>query len=264
MSETLNLKDYLKNPAFALIGAISDAEGLETYVIGSFVRDLLMYRIRDHYDIDIVTVGSGIALARKVANAIHPKLKVTVFKNFGTAMFRDNEIDFEFVGTRKESYSSDSRKPVVEGGTLVDDQNRRDFTINTLAICLNKERFGEVSDPFNGMEDLESKLIRTPLDPHITFSDDPLRMMRAIRFAAQLGFRIEDETFAAISTQAERINIVSRERITEELNKIILSDKPSIGFKLLEMCGLLKIILPEIQNLKGRENVHGKIGRAHV
>ncbi len=257
MSETLNLKDYLKNPAFALIGSISDAEGLETYVIGGFVRDLLMYRIRDHYDIDIVTVGSGIALARKVAYAIHPKLKVTVFKNFGTAMFRDNDIDFEFVGTRKESYSSDSRKPVVEGGTLVDDQNRRDFTINTLAICLNKERFGEVSDPFNGMEDLESKLIRTPLDPHITFSDDPLRMMRAIRFAAQLGFRIEDETFAAISTQAERINIVSRERITEELNKIILSDKPSIGFKLLEMCGLLKIILPEIQNLKGRENVHG-------
>lgn len=257
MSETLNLKDYLKNPAFALIGSISDAEGLETYVIGGFVRDLLMYRIRDHYDIDIVTVGSGINLARKVAYAIHPKLKVTVFKNFGTAMFRDNEIDFEFVGTRKESYSADSRKPVVEGGTLVDDQNRRDFTINTLAICLNKERYGEVSDPFNGMEDLESKLIRTPLDPHITFSDDPLRMMRAIRFAAQLGFRIEDETFAAISTQAERINIVSRERITEELNKIILSDKPSIGFKLLEMCGLLKLILPEVQNLKGRESVHG-------
>ena len=257
MSETLNLKDYLKNPAFALIGSISDAEGLETYVIGGFVRDLLMYRIRDHYDIDIVTVGSGIALARKVAYAIHPKLKVTVFKNFGTAMFRNNEIDFEFVGTRKESYSSDSRKPFVEGGTLVDDQNRRDFTINTLAICLNKERYGEVSDPFNGMEDLESKLIRTPLDPHITFSDDPLRMMRAIRFAAQLSFRIEDETFAAISTQAERIHIVSRERITEELNKIILSDKPSIGFKLLEMCGLLKLILPEVQNLKGRESVHG-------
>ena len=257
MSETLNLKDYLKNPAFALIGSISDAEGLETYVIGGFVRDLLMYRIRDHYDIDIVTVGSGIALARKVAYAIHPKLKVTVFKNFGTAMFRNNEIEFEFVGTLKESYSSDSRKPFVEGGTLVDDQNRRDFTINTLAICLNKERYGEVSDPFNGMEDLESKLIRTPLDPHITFSDDPLRMMRAIRFAAQLSFRIEDETFAAISTQAERIHIVSRERITEELNKIILSDKPSIGFKLLEMCGLLKLILPEVQNLKGRESVHG-------
>lgn len=257
MSEALNLKDHLKHPAFALIGSISDAEGMETYVIGGFVRDLLMYRKRAHYDIDIVTVGSGIALARKVAYAIHPKLKVTVFKNFGTAMFRDQEIDFEFVGTRKESYRSDSRKPIVEGGTLVDDQNRRDFTINTLAICLNKDRYGEVVDPFNGMEDLESKLIRTPLNPDITFSDDPLRMMRAIRFATQLNFRIEEETFGAITKQADRINIVSKERITDELNKIILSDKPSVGFKLLEMCGLLKLILPEIQNLKGRDQVHG-------
>jgi poly(A) polymerase len=257
MSEYLNLKEHLKHPAFSLIGSISDAEGLETYVIGGFVRDLLMYRKRDHYDIDIVTVGSGIELARKVAFAIHPKLKVTVFKNFGTAMFRDNEIDFEFVGTRKESYRSDSRKPVVEGGSLVDDQNRRDFTINTLAICLNKESYGEVVDPFNGMDDLESKLIRTPLDPDITFSDDPLRMMRAIRFATQLNFRIEEETFGAITKQTERINIVSKERITDELNKIILSEKPSVGFKLLEACGLLKIILPEIQNLKGRECVHG-------
>ena len=257
MSEALNLKDHLRHPAFALIGSVSDAEGLETYVIGGFVRDLLMYRKREHYDIDIVTVGSGIALARKVAYAINPKLKVTVFKNFGTAMFRDQEIDFEFVGTRKESYRSDSRKPIVEGGTLVDDQNRRDFTINTLAICLNKERYGEVADPFNGMEDLESKLIRTPLNPDITFSDDPLRMMRAIRFATQLNFRIEEETFGAITKQADRINIVSKERITDELNKIILTDKPSVGFKLLEMCGLLKIILPEIQNLKGRDQVHG-------
>ena len=257
MSEALNLKDHLKHPAFALIGSISDGEGMETYVIGGFVRDLLMYRKREHYDIDIVTVGSGIALARKVAYAIHPKLKVTVFKNFGTAMFRDQEIDFEFVGTRKESYRSDSRKPIVEGGTLVDDQNRRDFTINTLAICLNKDRYGEVVDPFNGMEDLESKLIRTPLNPDITFSDDPLRMMRAIRFATQLNFRIEEETFGAITKQADRINIVSKERITDELNKIILSDKPSVGFKLLEMCGLLKLILPEIQNLKGRDQVHG-------
>ncbi|HEY5511239.1 MAG TPA: HD domain-containing protein [Prolixibacteraceae bacterium] len=257
MSEILNLKDYLKHPVFALIGSISDAEGLETYVIGGFVRDLLMYRKREHYDIDIVTVGSGIALARKVAYAIHPKLKVTVFKNFGTAMFRDEEVDFEFVGTRKESYRSDSRKPIVEGGTLVDDQNRRDFTINTLAISLNKVRYGEVIDPFNGMGDLESKLIRTPLDPDITFSDDPLRMMRAIRFAAQLSFRIEEETFAAIAKQADRINILSKERISDELNKIILSDKPSIGFKLLEMCGLLKIILPEIQNLKGRDSIQG-------
>ena len=257
MSETLNLKEHLKHPTFALIGSISDTEGLETYVIGGFVRDLLMYRKREHYDIDIVTVGSGIALAKKVAFAIHPKLKVTVFKNFGTAMFRDKEVDFEFVGTRKESYRSDSRKPIVEDGTLVDDQNRRDFTMNTLAICLNKAHYGDLVDPFDGLEDLESKLIRTPLDPDITFSDDPLRMMRAIRFASQLNFRIEEGTFAAISKQADRINIVSKERITEELNKIILSGKPSIGFKLLEMCGLLKIILPEIQNLKGRESING-------
>jgi len=257
MSEYLNLKEHLKHPVFSLIGSVSDAEGLETYVIGGFVRDLLMYRKKDHYDIDIVTVGSGIGLAKKVAYAIHPKLKVTVFKNFGTAMFRDNDVDFEFVGTRKESYRSDSRKPVVEGGTLVDDQNRRDFTINTLAISLNKESYGDLVDPFDGMGDLESKLIRTPLDPDITFSDDPLRMMRAIRFASQLNFRIEEETFAAITKQVERINIVSKERITDELNKIILSEKPSIGFKLLEVCGLLKIILPEIQNLKGRESVHG-------
>ena len=257
MSAAINLKDHLQHPTFALIGSVADAEGLETYVIGGYVRDLLMYRKKEHYDIDIVTVGSGIGLAKAVAATIHPKLAVTVYKNFGTAMFRDKGVDFEFVGTRKESYRLDSRKPIVEGGTLVDDQNRRDFTMNTLAICLNKERYGEVIDPFNGLEDLESKLIRTPLDPHITFSDDPLRMMRAIRFASQLNFRIEEQTFEAIATQADRINIVSKERITEELNKIILSEKPSIGFKLLESSGLLKIILPEIQNLKGRENVNG-------
>jgi len=257
MSSYINLKDHLQHPTFELIGSVSDEEGLETYVIGGFVRDILMYRKREHYDIDIVTVGSGIALAKKVASRISPKLKVTVFKNFGTAMFRDTGVDFEFVGTRKESYRLDSRKPIVEDGTLVDDQNRRDFTMNTLAISLNKERYGELVDPFDGLGDLEAKLIRTPLDPDITFSDDPLRMMRAIRFATQLNFRIENETFAAITTQAERINIVSKERITEELNKIILSEKPSIGFKLLETSGLLKIILPEIQNLKGRESVNG-------
>ena len=257
MSEYLNLKEHLKHPTFALIGSISDIEGLETYVIGGYVRDLIMYRKKDHYDIDIVTVGNGIDLARKVACSIDPKLKVTVFKNFGTAMFRDKAIDFEFVGTRKESYRSDSRKPVVEGGTLADDQNRRDFTINTLAISLNKAHYGEVSDPFNAMEDLECKLIRTPLEPEITFSDDPLRMMRAIRFASQLNFRIEEETFQAIAKQADRINIISKERITEEVNKIILSDKPSVGFKLLETSGLLKIILPEIQDLKGRDSING-------
>ncbi len=257
MSASLNLKEHLQHPTFALIGSISDAEGLETYVIGGFVRDLLMYRKREHYDIDIVTVGSGIGLAKKVAFAIHPKLKVTIFKNFGTAMFRDNEVDFEFVGTRKESYRLDSRKPIVEDGTLVDDQNRRDFTMNTLALSLNQDRYGELIDPFNGLGDLEAKLIRTPLDPDITFSDDPLRMMRAIRFASQLNFRIEEETFTAITKQVDRINIVSKERITEELNKIILSDKPSVGFKLLEVSGLLKIILPEIQNLKGRDSING-------
>ena len=257
MSASLNLKEHLQHPTFALIGSISDAEGLETYVIGGFVRDLLMYRKREHYDIDIVTVGSGIGLAKKVAFAIHPRLKVTVFKNFGTAMFRDKDVDFEFVGTRKESYRQDSRKPIVEDGTLVDDQNRRDFTMNTLAISLNRDRYGELIDPFNGLADLEAKLIRTPLDPDITFSDDPLRMMRAIRFASQLNFRIEEETFSAITKQADRINIVSKERITEEVNKIILTDKPSVGFKLLEVSGLLKIILPEIQNLKGRESING-------
>jgi poly(A) polymerase len=257
MPAILNLKEHLQHPTFALIGDISDEEGLETYVIGGFVRDILLYRGKAHYDIDIVTVGSGIGLARKVAMAIHPKLKVTVFKNFGTAMFREKEVDFEFVGTRKESYRLDSRKPIVEDGTLEDDQNRRDFTMNTLALCLNRARFGDLIDPFDGLGDLEAKLIRTPLDPNITFSDDPLRMMRAIRFATQLNFRIEEETFAAISLQAERINIVSKERITDELNKILLSDKPSIGFKLLETSGLLKIILPEIQNLKGRESING-------
>jgi len=257
MSASPNLKEHLQHPTFALIGSISDAEGLETYVIGGFVRDLLMYRKREHYDIDIVTVGSGIGLAKKVAFAIHPKLKVTVFKNFGTAMFRNNEVDFEFVGTRKESYRLDSRKPFVEDGTLVDDQNRRDFTMNTLAISLNRDRYGELIDPFNGLGDLEAKLIRTPLDPDITFSDDPLRMMRAIRFASQLNFRIEEGTFSSITKQVDRINIVSKERISEELNKIILTDKPSVGFKLLEVSGLLKIILPEIQNLKGRESING-------
>lgn len=257
MSTYLNLKEHLQHPTFALIGSISDEAGLETYVIGGFVRDLLLYRKKDHYDIDIVTVGSGIQLAKKVAYAIHPKLKVTVFKNFGTAMFRDKEVEFEFVGTRKESYRLDSRKPIVEDGSLEDDQNRRDFTMNTLAICLNEARYGELIDPFDGLGDLEAKLIRTPLDPNVTFSDDPLRMMRAIRFASQLNFRIEEETFLAISKQAERITIVSKERITDELNKIILSDKPSVGFKLLEVSGLLKIILPEIQNLKGRESVNG-------
>lgn len=252
-----NLKEQLTHPVFKRIGEISDQEGLETYVVGGFVRDLLLERKKELSDIDIVTVGSGINLARKVAASLHPRLKVTVFKSFGTAMFNYDEIDFEFVGTRKESYRQESRKPIVEDGTLEDDQKRRDFTINALAICLNQERFGELLDSFNGTDDLQNKIIRTPLEPEITFSDDPLRMMRAIRFATQLNFRIEDNTLDAITKQCERIEIVSKERITDEINKIILSPVPSIGFKLLDKTGLLRIILPEVQNLKGRETRNG-------
>ncbi len=257
MPERQNLKEYLSHPAFQLIGAVSDREGLETYVIGGYVRDLILGRQRDHYDIDIVTMGSGIHLAQKVAAAINPRLKVSVFKNFGTAMFRHHDIEFEFVGARKESYRSESRKPIVEDGTLEDDQKRRDFTINALAISLNHHSYGKLLDPFQGIEDLEKKTIRTPLEPQITFSDDPLRMLRAIRFATQLDFRIDDTTLEAITVQNTRIKIVSRERISDEINKIILSPTPSIGFKLLEKTGLLKLILPELQNLKGREAVNG-------
>jgi len=252
-----NLKEYITHPVFSQIGKISDQEGIETYVVGGFVRDLLMERKREYYDIDVVTVGSGIVLATKVAAALRPGLKVTVFKNFGTAMFKFDDIDFEFVGARRESYQRESRKPFVEDGTLEDDQKRRDFTINALAICLNSDRFGDLLDSFNGVGDLERKIIRTPLEPEVTFSDDPLRMLRAIRFAAQLDFMIEDKTLEAIQTQCNRIEIVSRERVTDELNKIILSPKPSIGFKLLEKTGLLAIILPEIQKLKGRETRNG-------
>jgi len=247
----------LTHPVFNQISVISDKERIETYVVGGFVRDLLLERKRELSDIDIVTVGSGINLARKVAASLHPKLKVTVFKSFGTAMFNWDNVDFEFVGTRKESYRQESRKPIVEDGTLEDDQKRRDFTINALALCLNQDKFGELLDSFNGVDDLQNKIIRTPLEPEITFSDDPLRMLRAIRFAAQLNFRIEDNTLNAITKQCERIEIVSKERITDEINKIILSPVPSIGFKLLDKTGLLKLILPEVQNLKGRETRNG-------
>ena len=252
-----NLKDYITHPVFKKIGDVSDQEGLETYVVGGFVRDVLLNRKREVFDVDIVTVGSGIDLATKVAATLRPGLKVSVFQNFGTAMFRFNDIDFEFVGTRKESYRSESRKPIVEDGTLEDDQKRRDFTINALAICLNNDRFGELLDPFDGIGDLENKILRTPLAPEITFSDDPLRMMRAIRFATQLDFTIEANTLSAIETQCKRIEIVSKERISDEINKIILSPKPSVGFKLLEKTGLLAIILPEVQKLKGRETING-------
>ncbi|GET27719.1 CCA tRNA nucleotidyltransferase [Prolixibacter sp. NT017] len=253
MPDRQNFKSKLTHRVFSSIAEISDEQNLETYVIGGFVRDLLLDRKRENYDIDIVTVGSGISLARDVAKAINPKLNVSVFKNFGTAMFKFDNIDFEFVGARKESYRSDSRKPIVEDGSLEDDQKRRDFTINALALSLNKERFGELLDPFGGLDDLDNKIIRTPLEPGITFSDDPLRMMRAIRFATQLGFHIEEKTLEAITEQADRIEIVSMERIVDELNKIILSAKPSVGFKLLDKTGLLPIIFPEFVKLKGRE-----------
>lgn len=228
---------------------------LETYVIGGFVRDT--YLNRKSKDIDIVTVGSGIELARKVAVNLKNKPQVNVFKNFGTAMFKYKDLEIEFVGARKESYQSDSRKPVVENGTLEDDQNRRDFTINAIALGLNKSNFGELVDPFNGIEDLKHKIIRTPQDPDITFSDDPLRMMRAIRFSTQLGFEIQTETLQSISKNKERITIISGERIIDEINKIMMSKKPSIGFKLLEETGLLKIIFPELLQLKGVDKVNG-------
>ncbi|HWB64450.1 MAG TPA: HD domain-containing protein, partial [Chitinophagales bacterium] len=230
--------------------------GFETYAVGGYVRDQLLER--PCTDIDFVCVGSGITLAEAAARNIDPKLHVAVFKNFGTAHFNWHGLDLEFVGARKESYQRDSRKPIVEEGTLQDDQNRRDFTINALAVSLNKENYGAVIDPFNGIQDLENKIIRTPLAPDITFSDDPLRMMRAIRFATQLNFVIEKETLASIARNCERIKIISQERITDELNKIILSPKPSVGFRLLEETGLLQIIFPEMQKLKGVQEIEGK------
>ena len=224
-------------------------------MIGGFVRD--MYLDRPSKDIDVVTLGSGIMLARHVAEALNPKPGVTVFKNFGTAYFRHHDYEVEFVGARKESYRQESRKPVVEDGTLEDDQNRRDFTINALALGLNKSNYGQLVDPFQGLKDLHDRIIRTPLDPSITFSDDPLRMMRAIRFSTQLNFEIEVNTLQAIATNKERIKIVSAERISDELNKIIMAPKPSVGFKLLEETGLLAILLPEMQQLKGVDVVKG-------
>lgn len=249
------MKDHLKHPIFSIISETADELKQETYVIGGFVRDLILNRPSP--DIDVVTIGSGIQLAEKVAKRLGPRIQVSVFKNFGTAMLKYQSLDVEFVGARKESYQENSRKPVVENGTLEEDQNRRDFTINALAICLNADRFGELTDPFNGIQDIENQIIRTPLDPGITFSDDPLRMMRAIRFATQLGFTIEPHTLRAISKNKDRINIISKERIGEELNKIILASKPSVGFKLLEKTGLLEIVFPELYRMKGRDEVNG-------
>ncbi len=245
----------LEHKIFQEISAVADRLQMETYVIGGFVRDL--YLNRPSKDIDIVTIGSGIKLATKVAQNLNPRPKVNVFKNFGTAMLKYNGLEIEFVGARKESYQRNSRKPIVEDGTLEDDQNRRDFTINALALSLNQSNFGELVDPFNGMADLEGKVIKTPLDPDITFSDDPLRIMRGIRFATQLNFEIDTNTLKAIARNKDRIKIVSGERIVDELNKIIMSEKPSKGFILLEKTGLLKIIFPELQKLKGAERING-------
>ena len=257
----------LDNPIYRIVGAAADRLGLKAYAVGGVVRDYFLQR--HCTDIDIVCIGNGqesntpgIDLAREAAHSINPDIEVAVFKNFGTASFHyrygGQLWQIEFVGARRESYRRDSRKPIVENGTLEDDQNRRDFTINAMAVALNTGDFGTLLDPFGGIRDLDQGILRTPLDPDITFSDDPLRMMRAIRFATQLGFRIEEETFEAIGRNAERIHIVSAERITTELNKIILSPTPSIGFKLLQKCGLLPLIFPELSNLKGVETIDGR------
>jgi len=248
----------LNDKVFKTLSEVVTAEKVRAFVIGGWVRDAILKRENSDKDIDIVVLGNGIEIARKAAKRISPKIRVNVFKNFGTAMFRCEDYEIEFVGARKESYSRGSRKPVVENGTLQDDQERRDFTINAMAVSLNKETFGDFIDPFDGISDLKNKIIRTPLDPDRTFSDDPLRMMRAIRFATQLNFTIEENTFKSITVNADRIKIVSKERIVTELNKIIMCSHPSTGFILLERSGLLRLIFPELDNLKGVEKKEGK------
>jgi poly(A) polymerase len=250
----------LNDKIFKTLSDLFASENVEAYVIGGWVRDCLLGREHPEKDIDIVVIGNGIEIAQKAAKKISPRSKVSIFRNFGTAMFRYHEYEIEFVGARKESYDRGSRKPVVENGSLEDDLKRRDFTINSLAISLNKDTYGGFLDPFGGMEDLRNKIIRTPLDPDKTFSDDPLRMMRAIRFATQLNFTIEAGTFASIRENAGRIAIVSPERIVAELNKILMCDQPSRGLIIIERTGLLKIIFPELDNLKG---VDTKDGKAH-
>ena len=257
------LAKILDKELFHQIGEVADGMGVECYVVGGYVRDIFLERPSD--DIDVVVVGSGIEVATALKKRLGKKAHLSVFRNFGTAqvVIRGNEgteTEVEFVGARRESYSHDSRKPIVEDGTLEDDQNRRDFTINAMAVCLNKNRFGQLIDPFNGIADLEDGIIATPLDPEVTFSDDPLRMMRCIRFATQLNFQIEDETFDALSRMADRIKIVSGERIEVELNKIMMAQHPSIGFEYLQRSGLLNIILPEVAAL---DIVEKKDGRAH-
>lgn len=251
------MKQHLTHHIFEVVSEAAHQLGIPCYAIGGYVRDIFLKR--DSKDVDIVAIGSGIDLAHEVANLLPNKPHVSFFKNFGTAMLKtDDGWEIEFVGARKESYNRNSRKPIVENGTLEDDQNRRDFTINALVISLNKESYGELLDPFNGIKDMEDKIIRTPLDPDITFSDDPLRMMRGIRFASQLGFTIEPETLQAIERNAERIKIVSMERISDELNKIILSKVPSVGFNYLFDTKLLHIIFPELAAMYGVEVISGK------
>ena len=252
------LAKILDREIFHQISSVADRLGVECYVVGGYVRDIFLERPSD--DIDVVVVGSGIEVAQELKRLLGKRAHLSVFRNFGTAQVKVNDMEVEFVGARKESYSHDSRKPIVENGTLEDDQNRRDFTINAMAICLNKSRFGELVDPFNGIADLEDGIIATPLDPEVTFSDDPLRMMRCIRFATQLNFKIEEETFEALSRMADRIQIVSGERIEVELNKIMMAPHPSIGLEYLQRSGLLQIILPELSAL---DIVEKRDGRAH-
>ena len=252
----MNLKEHLSNPVFRLVGSVADEVGQPCLVVGGYVRDIFLER--HSTDIDFVTVGSGIRIAENLAAKLGPKTSLAVYRNFGTAQVKYKGLELEFVGARKESYSHDSRKPIVENGTLEDDQKRRDFTINAMAVSVNDANFGELVDPFGGLDDLHRRIFRTPLDPDITFSDDPLRMMRAIRFATQLDFGIYPETFSAIARNCERISIISRERIFDELGKIIRSKKPSRGFILLEQSGLLRLIFPEMQALKGTEVIDGR------
>lgn len=248
------MQQYLKHPIFRIVSEVVDAENISAFVIGGFVRDI--YLKRASKDIDIVVLGNGIDIAKKVSKRVKGS-RVTVFKNFGTAQLKLDDIEVEFVGARKESYRMDSRKPIVENGTLEDDLKRRDFTINALAISLNSATYGTLLDHFKGIDDMDDRIIRTPLDPDQTFSDDPLRMIRAIRFASQLNFNIEQKTFTSIHRNRKRIDIVSKERIIEEVNKIILSDRPSTGFLLLDQTGLLELIIPEVFKLKGIETRNG-------
>lgn len=250
------IDEHLRGSVFHVVGDVADDLGRECYVVGGYVRDILLER--PSKDIDFVTVGSGIEVAEAVAKELGPRTSLAVFRTYGTAQVKSRDVELEFVGARRESYTRNSRNPIVEDGTLEDDQQRRDFTVNAMAICVNKDNYGVLIDPFDGIGDMERRIIRTPLDPDITFSDDPLRMMRAIRFATQLGFDIYPETFDAITRNKERINIITRERIVDELMKIMKSAKPSRGFYLLKKCGLLDLIMPELAALSGIEVVNGR------